>query len=687
MSRLVGQQKAAVGIRGSIMVKFLAGILIPLILILVVTGIVLNGRVSAAMEEIQKKSVETETYSASQIVTEYFRKYFSIAETTAAMPIVRQTIRDVDGNGKRFTKSVYYDDVLEALQNVQKNDPEALQAVCIGSFKTSQVLQSDEYITDPDWDITTRPYYKMVTEKDATIATAAYEDVSNGKMVVTISSPVYSENGTDMIGFVNMDIRLDSLMDEMSRIKIGNRGYITLFDSADMVISHPNADMVQKRVDEIGYPSQVAEAITQGIRSELEYNLSGEAFHGNTIPLTDLGWKVIGVIPQKEYEKDIRNISAVILGGFLFCLILLALICARVVAAVVKPVKNLTGVVDRLAKGDLDVEITVRTQDEVGRLAAGVDKLVERLRAYILYIDETSDILLEMGRGNLVFEMKYEYVGEFARIKEAMLEIQGTLTKTLSGISHSVSLVSGSAGQVAAAAQSVAQGAASQADTLERISSEIDEVATEAVAEAKTAVEAGEQVAVMGQELEHSSQQMENMLQAMKNISGHSAEIGKIVKTIEDIAFQTNILALNAAVEAARAGEAGKGFAVVADEVRNLAQKSGEAAKITTELIGASIDAVDHGSGLANETAEALAVVKKRAEKIIDVIEQISDACQQQAKKVKEISHEVDQISSVVQSNSAVSQESAGSGEELSNLALEMQRQVSAFTLDERLID
>ena len=245
---------------------------------------------------------------------------------------------------------------------------------------------------------------------------------------------------------------------------------------------------------------------------------------------------------------------------------------------------------------------------------------MKRLKTYILYIDEMSGILTDMGKGNLVFEMKQDYIGDFAKLKDAMLGIQKTLSLTLAAISGSAGQVADSAGQVASAAQSVAQGATEQASTLEEISAEIQEVSSEASSGAETAVKARQQIISIGNDLTQSNDEMQNLLHAMEDISLHSVEIGKIIKTIEDIAFQTDILALNAAVEASRAGSA--------------------------------------------------------------VINQISTGYQSQAEKVKNISKAVDQISSVVQTNSATSEESAASGQELSRLASDMQLQVSIFKLE-----
>ena len=230
--------------------------------------------------------------------------------------------------------------------------------------------------------------------------------------------------------------------------------------------------------------------------------------------------------------------------------------------------------------------------------------------------------------------------------------------------------VSAGSDEVSNGAQVLAQGSTEQASAIEELSASIDTVAGQVKQNADHAVDANSQMAVVGDEMEKSNSEMKKMLDAMSDINESSTKIAKIIKAIEDIAFQTNILALNAAVEAARAGAAGKGFAVVADEVRNLAGKSAEAATNTNVLITSSVEAVQNGMKIADATAQTLVEAVNGSKEVMGLIEQISAASKEQALSIEQITQGVEQISGVVQTNSATAEESAAASELRLNLIL-----------------
>lgn len=352
-----------------------------------------------------------------------------------------------------------------------------------------------------------------------------------------------------------------------------------------------------------------------------------------------------------------------------------------IIRSITKPVREIDQVARKIADGQLNESITYKSKDELGVLAVNFNKTVTRLRDYVNYIDEISKVLNEVADGNLVFTLTYDYAGEFAKVKSALENISDSLNETMSQINQSSDQVASGSDQVSSGAQALSQGATEQASSIEELAATINEISDQIRNNASSVKQARENVDKVGGSLLESKKQMEEMTLAMSEISESSNEIGKIIKTIEDIAFQTNILALNAAVEAARAGEAGKGFAVVADEVRNLASKSSEASKSTAALIERSLSAVEHGARIADETAASLLAVVDGTQTIEKEINQISSASEIQATSAEEVTKGVEQISSVVQTNSATAEESAAASEELSGQAQLLKDLVSKFRL------
>ena len=351
-----------------------------------------------------------------------------------------------------------------------------------------------------------------------------------------------------------------------------------------------------------------------------------------------------------------------------------------IVVNIVRPAVQVRDALVGFSKGDMTIPVDYHHNNELGQMCDALRDSQNMLRTVM---SDNREIMNNMANGDFTVSFKNEelFVGEMVGIKDAVYELQNILSNSLLQIDASAEQVAAGADQVATGAQALAQGATEQASAIQELSATIQDIAANSRKNAQRSEEAIERANYAGVQVSENERNMGEMVQAMNRISDSSQEIGKIIATIENIAFQTNILALNAAVEAARAGAAGKGFAVVADEVRNLATKSDQAAKATKELIGRSISSVQDGTRIVDRVSESLQKTVDATGKLKVSIEEIGQAVEKEAEDISRLTDGVDQISSVVHSNSATSEESAATSEELSSQATVMKTMMARFKL------
>ena len=335
---------------------------------------------------------------------------------------------------------------------------------------------------------------------------------------------------------------------------------------------------------------------------------------------------------------------------------------------------------EKMADGDFMVDITYTSKDEIGRLAEAMRSLSGRTGRVVSDIDQ---VMGKIADGDLNAKSNNEmmYIGTFGNILASMKNLISKLNTTMTHINNASEQVAAGSEQVSGGAQALSQGATQQASSIQELAATINVIADMINVNAEDAAEASAKTNEAGAQMQEANAKMEELVKAMDEISTSSDETKKIIKTIEDIAFQTNILALNAAVEAARAGAAGKGFAVVADEVRNLASKSAEAAKNTTAMIEGTVVAIEKGNTLVDEVAEKMGAVAAAAGAVAVINNKISDASKEAADSIVQVTVGVDQISEVVQTNSATAEESAAASEELSGQSQLLRDLVSEFQL------
>ena len=356
------------------------------------------------------------------------------------------------------------------------------------------------------------------------------------------------------------------------------------------------------------------------------------------------------------------------------CILLLHYVLKKIVS----PIQVITESSQQMSYGNLHFQIDIKSKNEIGVLSNSLNTSILTLQQYI---SDISDALGAISDGDLSQKERIQYIGDFVQIQKSIETIVQNLNETMSNIQNAAVQVNNSSTHVSNGAQALAQGATEQASEVEKLNATLTTVSEQIQRNAENAAATSEETNRVGQQIQLCNEQMDSAVLAMEEISQCSSEIENIIKTIEDIAFQTNILALNAAVEAARAGVAGKGFAVVADEVRNLASKSAEAAQNTTALIEKSMRAIANGSSLTQTAQQSLNAVVSGAQVVMENVENISKSSHQQASLIQTISNGIEQISMVVQSNSAAAEESAAASEELSSQAQILNRMVDKFQL------
>ncbi len=407
------------------------------------------------------------------------------------------------------------------------------------------------------------------------------------------------------------------------------------------------------------------------------------------VPLRDDDGKVTGVIfAGLSRVSTVQSVTRVILlavleslAAVIICILILTRYLRRNVSG---PLGQITQMAKRLEAGDLgladgeDIVLDIHSDDEIGQLSQAFKDTSFRLRSYI---GEISDMLGAIANGDLTSSTKQEYVGDFVSIKRSLDGIGGKLNEMLERIEESADQVSAGADNVSSGAQALSQGATEQASAVEELAATITDISEIAKKTAATAEDVGQSVEQASGQLDVSVEYVKELNAAMEKISSSAEQIGKIIDTIENIAFQTNILALNATVEAARAGNAGKGFAVVAEEVRNLATKSDAAAKATKELIDGSISAVREGGEVVEKVTASLERTSEVNGNVTAMMANVVDAAGTQANAIMQVTGGIDQISSVVQNNSATSEQSAAASEELSSQADTLKQFLSSFRL------
>lgn len=533
-------------------------------------------------------------------------------------------------------------------------------------------------------DYSKESYYLEAVKQKKRVFTNPYD--YNGHILITCAVPIIY-NG-EVQGVVMADVKVEDFSEFVINdpaypsmyTTVYNSNYIDIYDSDSL-------DDVGRSMDEFyAYADELAEVKTLMEKGD-NFQITTTRENGEKVvkffaPISvgdDIWWSMTA-LSKKDKEKQIVQMLFVLIIVSVISLAVIMLVLIRALNRKLKPIKGVVDAANEIVKGNLNVEVTVETKDEIGKVAFAFQNMINGLKVIITDIDY---LLSEMANGNFDIRTKEEesYVGEYQNILLSIRKLNKNLSGTLTRIVDSSDQVALGAGQMAVSAQSLAEGATEQAEAVEELTTTIESVSSEAIRSAGKAQEAYQRAEHYVSEAEQSNQQMKQLNLAMERISDTSKQIAQIISEIEDIASQTNLLSLNASIEAARAGEAGKGFAVVADQIGKLAADSAKSAVNTRELIENALSEVETGSEMTAQTTEAMEHVIDGIRELAQNSKENSDISLTQSETMKQVEEGVEQISSVVQSNSAAAQETSATSEELSAQADTLKSLVSNFKL------
>ena len=565
------------------------------------------------------------------------------------------------------------------------------ERVAMHEFERGNVIGKDGISIFDGKDYSDREYVQQAMQGNIFVSEPLVSKIT-GELSIMVAAPLYTDGvyGSSIAGVVYFVPHETFLNDIVSAIQLGenSRAYMinksgdTIADITLDTITVQNIEAEAKSDPALGALAAIHANMRQGQNGFGSYISGEDKMFAAYAPVGDTdGWSIAVTAPQINYLASTRdamiiNIAVIVLS--VVASIIVALILATYIS---RPMKACAERMKLLEKGDLETPMPrITSKDETGMLASSTASLVEGLRTVI---QDIGYMLTEMANQNLAVRSRHEevYVGDFRNILDSLHHMKDQLSDAMHQVNHSAQQVAAASSQLSSSAQMLSHGTTEQAGSVQELAARLSEINEQAKNTASGAMDVRNKTHQTGKEVSLCNEKMQDLVVAMNKIQESSDQIEKILKTIDDIAFQTNILALNASVEAARAGISGKGFAVVAEEVRSLAGKSAEAAQNTSILIGNSTDAVHTGTKIANNTAEVLQEVVRSIQSMVDSIDGIASVSNEQSNAVGQVSDGINQIADVVQSNSATAEESAAASEQLSAEAASLKQLVNQFTL------
>lgn len=665
--------------------KISASVLAVQFIVFTFLFIFISSSVSSTTHDEAVNNMQTAALDRSEIINNYIKSTEDTLTAYLKAEQIYDLLRDPSNDEYVAAAQAYTEKFSKDLTN--------LEGIYASSWDTKMLTHTNPNvvgkITRPDED-RRKQLHDAILATDGVYNTGILISPASGQQIISMYKAVREDDGSH-IGLGGIGIFTSGLVDKLNALPLDGLSqaqYYLVNVNTGEYIFHPDAEKITTVAEE-KFVTDIIEQVknsSEEVCSSLNYkDESGCKNIAAFNSIGDYGWVFILSDTASEVLSSAKTLR-IELGIICFISeIVLTIAAYLVVSRMISPLKNVENAIDDLGNIQLnaanEIEKYIYRKDEIGNIANAVNQLCISLK------NATADIgriLGEMADENFavdVEENRNYYIGDFEVLAQNLEAIKAKLSTVMTNIYSAAEQVNSGSIQVASGAQMLSQGTVEQTASIDMLANNLEAIEEQVKANSENCTEAHKLMNNTSSYLDEVNEKMTSLTEAMTNINNTSDKISNIIKTIEDIAFQTNILALNAAVEAARAGEAGKGFAVVADEVRNLAAKSAEAVSDTAKLIGSSVDAANNGTAITEQTANSVKTLEEYALALKKIVDNITESGSRQTEMVEKIHEDINKISAVVQSNSATAEESAAASEELSGQAGMLKDLIGKFNL------
>lgn len=460
------KQQTTATVRKSIRTELLVQIGRLIVVVLVAVAFISIAQMWYIINSDKETELTLESQSMAYQLADFFDGFEKMTAQMAVNPEIKALLSNTGADDSiRLVEG--YGTVFNNLKGIANTDKENILATWVGDIDASVLTQSDGFTSAKGWDITERPWFEC-TKTGESMLTEPYIDASTGQLILSAASPVYNAAGK-VIGVAGIDLLMNHVTNVMQEQKIGEEGYVILISPNGQIVFHPDNDNITADISELDISDNVVNAVRNAQEGFMQFKENGVKKYGYLSSVGENGFLVLSSLPASEYFSQINMVVMTLIAVFVVGMVLIIFGMTKEADKIVRPVQELNATAQQLAEGNLDVSLELTLDNEIGALAKSIAATVARLKEYIIYIDEISDVLAQMADGKLSITLRHDYVGEFSKVKEALLNISSSMTEVMTGINESAAQVSAGADELAKGSQSLAEGAGTQAAAVEEL--------------------------------------------------------------------------------------------------------------------------------------------------------------------------------------------------------------------------